>query len=607
MNRRVSSPPRLVWFSPWIIIGSVSILAMILAVLAWRNHHREKELMSRTLLSQANVLMRSLEAGSRTGMAGMGWGRGQFQTLLEETAQQPDVLYVGVISTAGLVVAHSDAGLVGKTVPVQVPARGEFVQRYVEGGTPAFEVTRYFQPWQRGRGRGGGHGGAGACSISGSERLDRELLMVVGLDPAPFDHARTEDLHRTLLLFGLMLLVGGGGFVSLVYAHHYRSVRGSLRDMHALTATIENQMPVGLLVTNPDGVIRRGNEAARRILGQADLNGSIHQFPDLLPVVQGLQQDEIMVEQEVVCSVEGAQVPLLVNAAVLRDGSGSPAGHVLMLADISNLKLLEEQLRRSERLASLGRLAAGIAHEIRNPLSSIKGFATILAGRFQEDDRSKRIAEVMVQEVERLNRVVTELLDYAKPTELHRETASCATIIQRTLDLLEGAAKDQGVEIQTGVLPGDLEVSIDEDRFSRALLNLCLNGLQAMQRGGTLRLEADLLEGRVHFKVADSGAGIPAEHMPHVFDPYFTTKPNGVGLGLANVHKIVEAHNGQIEVSSTLGLGTTFEIFLPAAGSIGSGIGDGQKQPKKVKDSIGAGQSRFSAIRDPVVRRLATP
>lgn len=568
MTRRPGYPSGLIWFSPWIIIGSVCILATILAVLAWRNHHREKEFMSRALLSQANVLMRSLEAGSRTGMMGMGWGRGQLQTLLEETAQQPDVLYVGVISTSGLVLAHSDPGMVGHTVPIRAPARGDTSPRFIEGASPSFEVTRYFQPLQRGRGRGA-HGGSAQCSISGSESLDRELLIVVGLDPSPFDHARTEDLHQTLLLFGLMLLVGAGGFISLVYAHHYRNARGSLRDMHALTATIENQMPVGLLVTDMDGTIRRSNEAAQRILGTTEIDGTMDQFPGLFPVVRGLQKEETVIEQEISCSIDGDPVPLLVNAAVLRDGDGNAAGHVLLLADIRNLKLLEEQLRRSERLASLGRLAAGIAHEIRNPLSSIKGFATILAGRFQEDERSKRIADVMVQEVDRLNRVVTELLDYAKPTELHRERVLCREIIHRTLELLEDAAADRGVEIQTSVAPEDLEVVLDADRFSQALLNLYLNGLQAMERGGVLHVLADRREGEVRFTVTDSGTGIAPEDVPHVFDPYFTTKPSGVGLGLANVHKIIEAHQGRIEVSSALGRGTTFEIHLPPSGPLG--------------------------------------
>lgn len=565
MNRRPASPAGLFWFSPWIIIGSVCILALILAVLAWRNHHREKEFMARALLSQANVLIRSLEAGSRTGMMGMGWGRGQLQTLLEQTAQQPDVLHVGVVSTSGQILAHSDARLVGRTTPVQVPPRGETLQTVTSGAVPAFEVTRYFQPFQQGRGRGFRAGGE-TCSISGSESLDRELLILVGLDPSPFEHARVEDLHRTLMLLGLMLLVGAGGFVSLFYAHHYRHARGSLQDILALSATIENQMPVGLLVTDPEGTISRSNEAARRILTRAVIEGRIDQFQGLLPIYQDLDDHDTVVEREVVFSLAGNPVSLLVNAAVLRDGDGRAVGRVLLLADVTNLKQLEEQLRRSERLASLGRLAAGIAHEIRNPLSSIKGFATILAGRFEEDDRSKRIAEVMIQEVERLNRVVTELLDYARPTEIHREPIRCREVIDRTLHLLEESAANQGVVIESDVAPPDLEVQLDADRFSQALLNLYLNGLQAMERGGVLRVLADCREGRVRFCVVDSGDGIAPEDLPHVFDPYFTTKPAGVGLGLANVHKIVEAHSGSIEVLSTPGNGTTFEITLPASG-----------------------------------------
>ena len=143
--------------------------------------------------------------------------------------------------------------------------------------------------------------------------------------------------------------------------------------------------------------------------------------------------------------------------------------------------------------------------------------------------------------------------------------------------------------------------------FSRALLNLCLNALQSMARGGILRIAAERRDGWGHLSVTDSGTGIAPEDLPHVFDPYFTTKPDGVGLGLANVHKIIEAHQGQIEVSSTLGIGTTFEMLLPLPGAIGSGIGDGQRQSKKVKDSTSAGWSGCCAVRDPVVRRLATP
>ncbi len=150
---RTKSPRtnRWAWFSPWMIIGSVCILAAILFFLAVKNVHREKEFMEGALLSQAKVLMRSVEAGRRTGMRGMGWGRGQYQTLLEEMAQQSDVLYLALINPMGRIVAHSDPDQVGKTVQVTLPKAGETSHRFTDKEPLAFEVMRAFQPWFRQR------------------------------------------------------------------------------------------------------------------------------------------------------------------------------------------------------------------------------------------------------------------------------------------------------------------------------------------------------------------------------------------------------------------------------------------------------------------------
>ena len=247
----------------------------------------------------------------------------------------------------------------------------------------------------------------------------------------------------------------------------------------------------------------------------------------------------------------------------MRNGIGEAVGNVFLFTDMTNIKQLEEQLRRSERLAALGRLAAGVAHEIRNPLSSIKGFSTILAGRVKDDERGRKIAEVMGQEVERLNRVVSELLDYARPTELRKSPQNCLEILRHSVHLVEMDARHQGVAVESRVEPQDLEVQVDPDRFSQILLNLYLNALQSMERGGTFQVRACEDAGQVVFKVTDSGEGIPPEDLPHIFDPYFTTKPRGVGLGLANVHKLMEAHGGDIEVESQPGKGTTFTLRLP--------------------------------------------
>ncbi|MGD9505723.1 MAG: ATP-binding protein [Syntrophobacteraceae bacterium] len=568
----ISSPhPRSMrWLraSPWVVIGSVCILAGIMGILAVKNVHREREYMVRTLLSEADILMRSLEAISRNTMMRMGWGRSQIQSLMEDAADQPDVLYVALATSRGVIVAHSRPELVGTMLDHPPPPGDKLTHRFVNDGDKAFEVSRAFQSSYRSR-RGmhrAAAGNAPACATPASEQLDKDLYIVVGMDPTPFEHARQEDLQQMALLFGVLFIGGVAGLLSLVWAQSYQSVRRSLRDVEAFTSTIVNQMPVGLLAAGPNGVIQRANDAARVILKRPVGPGmDIRTIPCFIPMVERVRSEESVVDVEVQCSMGDAhEAPLLVNAALLRDGRGQPVGSVLLFSDLTGIKQLEEQLRRSERLAALGRLAAGVAHEIRNPLSSIKGFAAILAGKAGDDPQAKKIAEVMQQEVERLNGVVSELLDFARPIELHRRTVRCDELLRQTLRLVEKDAEHQGVAIGVDVAPEGLEAKLDPDRFSQVLLNLYLNALQAMENGGSLSVGVHPENEQLVWTVADSGSGVAPEHLPHVFDPYFTTKARGVGLGLAIVHKLVEAHNGDIEAESQPGRGARFIVRIPS-------------------------------------------
>ncbi len=562
MGSKHSHPGRWAWISPWMIVGLVCILAGILLTLAVKDFHHDKEFMMRALLSEANVLMRSLEAGSRAGMKGTAWGQPEIQTLMEEIAQQPDVLYVALINSKRKVVAHSEAVMVGTVMQISLPQHGETVSRFTDGEERAFEVMRPYHPWTS---RQGKRPTRTQRAPAAAAEADKELFILLALDPSPFETALREDLLRTGIMFGIMFLVGAAGFLSIIWAQYYRVARRSLQDIEAFTATIVNQMPVGLLAVDREGRIQRTNEAALSILRCNVLKQeNIRDLPCFMPLAEQLRSREIVIEHEVQCRVDETHtVPLLVNAAVIHDADLNRAGYLFLFADLTGIKQLEEQLRRSERLAALGRLAAGIAHEIRNPLSSIKGFAKILAGRFGEDDRDRRIAQVMEEEVERLNRVISELLDFARPTELHKQICGCGEVIRHSLELVERDAEQHGVKIEYRVDPENLRIDIDPDRFAQVLLNLYLNALQAMPDGGSLKIAARQKAGRVVLSVTDSGIGIPQEHLPHVFDPYFTTKPRGVGLGLANVHKIIEAHGGEIEVLSEPGQETSFIVYLP--------------------------------------------
>jgi two-component system sensor histidine kinase HydH len=212
----------------------------------------------------------------------------------------------------------------------------------------------------------------------------------------------------------------------------------------------------------------------------------------------------------------------------------------------------------------VGSLAAGIAHEIRNPLSSIKGFATFFKERYRDNPEDQKTADIMVQEVERLNRVIGQLLEFARPMEMKRQWTSIQEVIRHTLRMIEGQAKAKNVAIRTDLPQHIGNISIDSDKITQVLLNLYLNGMEAMEEGGALTIAVLPYESRmVRIDVSDTGKGIDENDLARIFDPYFTTRSSGTGIGLAIVHKIIESHDGELRVTSEPGKGTTVSIFLP--------------------------------------------
>jgi two-component system sensor histidine kinase HydH len=232
---------------------------------------------------------------------------------------------------------------------------------------------------------------------------------------------------------------------------------------------------------------------------------------------------------------------------------------------LGEVRRLQGEVRRQEKLAAIGGLAAGVAHEIRNPLSSIKGIASYFKGKFVPESHDQEMAEVMIEEVDRLNRVISELLEFARPTELSLKPTAVNDLLENSVRLIQKEASTKDIKIDLKLSEDALTANIDSDRFSQCLLNLYINALQAMDKGGQLSIENTVSdEGWINIQVRDTGTGIKPDALSRIFDPYFTTKPKGTGLGLAIVHKIMEAHNGQIKVRSILGQGSTFTILLPA-------------------------------------------
>ncbi|HED37875.1 MAG TPA: hypothetical protein ENI76_06495, partial [Ignavibacteria bacterium] len=238
---------------------------------------------------------------------------------------------------------------------------------------------------------------------------------------------------------------------------------------------------------------------------------------------------------------------------------------VIILRDLREIKLLEKKIERSERLASLGRMAAGIAHEIRNPLSSIKGFALYFQNKFKRNSEDWNYAEVMAGEVDRLNRVIQDLLNFAKPFEPNLKKIDARQLIEHSLKLIQSDAIDKNIIIQKRFEANLPFILGDSDLLTQAMLNLFINAVDAMKKNGKLNIEVSLKGEMIEIIVADTGKGIELENLPHIFDPFFTSKKGGTGLGLAIVFRIIENHSGKIDVKSEIGKGTEFKIFLPKA------------------------------------------
>jgi two-component system, NtrC family, sensor histidine kinase HydH len=251
----------------------------------------------------------------------------------------------------------------------------------------------------------------------------------------------------------------------------------------------------------------------------------------------------------------------IVAASLTVDGIST--GKIMLLRDVTALRQLENEVVKNRHLTSIASLAAGVAHEIRNPLSSIKGFAVYFKERFSGNKEDEKMADIMIAEVERLNRVISQLIEFARPLELKKENTYFPDLIGHTLDLIAAEAKKNHITITTD-MAFDLPLGkVDPDKVKQVLLNIFLNSLAAMKNGGNLTIRIVPGENNIKVIVTDTGTGIEEMDLPHIYDPYFTSKPAGTGLGLAVVQKIMEAHGGTINVESTSGQGTTVTLLFP--------------------------------------------
>ena len=369
------------------------------------------------------------------------------------------------------------------------------------------------------------------------------------------------------------------GFLTIIASIITQAVRvhGAITEVVSLkerTDRILAGMPDGVLVLGPTALVVTINPAAERIFGfsRAEVSGKhyIDVFADHRGVMNIL--DRIYDDPNAGSSFEtqifrsdSKPVPVAITWSMLGSREAENQALVVNVQDLTEIKRLERQSRRSQRLAALGTMAAGVAHEIRNPLGGIRGASQLLAREMKDNERLKDFPDVIVREVDRLDQTVEQLLDLARPVTVALAPTSIGEVVERALALVELEAEKNAVSLVKKVSPQLKPIDADAGQLTQVFLNLFINALQAMPNGGTLTVEAREETGPAGasstvVEVNDSGCGMKHHVLEHLFMPFFTTRESGTGLGLAVSHKIVEEHGGTIDVVSEEGTGSSFVV-----------------------------------------------
>ncbi len=347
-----------------------------------------------------------------------------------------------------------------------------------------------------------------------------------------------------------------------------------LQDVQAFRDLIFESVGSGLVALDRRGRITALNRAAEEITGFT-VQEAIGQSWETV-FGRGIALDKILLaasqdssetrRQEIrLRRKDGREVPLGISFWPLRSGKGDLEGLIGVCQDLSEIKQMEQRVRQADRLAAIGRLAANIAHEIRNPLAALSGAIEQLSHELALDETRERLMQIVLRESARLNRIISEFLDYARPAPLRRQAVNFAELLDEVVLLLECHPLSAKLKIIREYGP-ELSAQVDPHQLRQALWNLALNAAQAMSERGELTLGARIRRGagsRLEVWVADTGQGIGREHLSHIFEPFYSTKPDGTGLGLAVVHRVIQEHGGEVAVRSSPGAGTTFVLTLP--------------------------------------------
>jgi signal transduction histidine kinase len=361
------------------------------------------------------------------------------------------------------------------------------------------------------------------------------------------------------------------GLVTLKIANLGRQVRDTKEIFSALKDNVEQLMAKlqdGLMLFSREHRVVLVSAPVERFLGRARSELLGHSVNDIFSrntelgalVLDAFERRRAIPQREIELQ-RGRRAHLALDFV---EQAGSQIGALLTIRDTESVRRIEDEIELSRRLSASGRLTRGVAHEVKNPINAIVLHLQLLQNKLsQTDPDTNRHMDIIDSEIHRLDRVVQTLVDFMRPRELHLEQLDLRRLLEEVATLAAPDAENHGVTIQQTISPGSLPVRADADLMKQAILNVVINGIQAMPSGGTLIVSASRDQETVHLEIQDCGTGIPKDVQDKVFELYFTTKKSGSGIGLAETYKILQWHHGSVEFESVAERGTTFRFRLP--------------------------------------------
>lgn len=562
------------YFPALSILGTVFILLILTTVSTYRSLKWQREHNMAFLEEKALTIFKVLEAGVRAGVRMRMWDERLIRALVEETGQEKSIAYLYLSTGDGRILHHSIRSIEGQistwnpelTLDKPVAKR---IHR-PKDGSPILDLAKVFMPdfskstskhdhWQRFHSH---HGD----------------IIVLGLHMDAYEAARKSDLRHALIMGGIVVALGSGALFFLLVIQNVYTLDRSLQKTRDLNRQIIVSMADGLIGLDPDGRMVVANPLARSLLHLGDGKLAGLDFNDFLSFDQTGIRETIETGRPVINreisfqEPQGDFIPISISATPISGQVEEIDGVVVLIRDLREIKRLEADVRRSEKLAAIGRLAAGVAHEVRNPLSSIRGFAGYLATVLKNQPKEQECAEIMVSEVDRINRVISDLLSLSHQRSPELSPVAVEELLDHVKNLVARDAEERGITILCNVDANTKELMLDRNQMTQVLLNLTINALKAVgDQNGKIELGcAQTADGSyLRIWVKDNGSGIALEEQERIFEPFYTGRDDGTGLGLAVVRNIIAAHEGSINVcsppSDSLN-GTCFEVRLPKQG-----------------------------------------